>query len=374
MSTLGLEASPAGADEDERHMALALHVAARGRTSPNPHVGAVLVRDGRVLATGYHHKSGHAHGEIDALDKLGQRAEGATLYVTMEPCNHHGRTGPCSEAVLRAGIARVVVGCEDRIPGHGGGAARLAAAGVVLRMGVLRAQAEALVADFYKLALTGLPYVVLKAAVTLDGRMAAQSGDSRWVTSEAARTHVHRMRDRCDAVMVGVGTVLTDDPALTVRHVRGRDPMRVVLDSTLLTPLTSQLVQSARQIPTVIFHGESFDRERARALIERGVALVPVARKDSGLDLGAVLRELGRREVMRLLVEGGPSLHGALLEGGLVDYASVFVAPRILADPAGMPLAIGKPKLQMADAFALQKPRLRRFGDDVLIEGPLAKD
>jgi diaminohydroxyphosphoribosylaminopyrimidine deaminase/5-amino-6-(5-phosphoribosylamino)uracil reductase len=158
-----------------------------------------------------------------------------------------------------------------------------------------------------------------------------------------------------------------------VRHVRGRDPVRVVLDSTLLTPLSSQLVQSAREVPTLIFHGEHFDRERARALLERGVTLVSVARKDSGLDLGAVLRELGRRRVMRLLVEGGPSLHGALLEGALVDYVSVFVAPRILADPAGMPLAIGKPKQQMADAFALQKPKLRRFGDDLLVEGPLAK-
>jgi diaminohydroxyphosphoribosylaminopyrimidine deaminase/5-amino-6-(5-phosphoribosylamino)uracil reductase len=275
--------------------------------------------------------------------------------------------------LLSAGIARVVIGCEDRIPGQGGGAARLSAAGVELRMGVLRESAEALVADYYKLALTGLPYVTLKAAVTLDGRMAAQSGDSRWVTGDAARKHVHRMRDRSDAVMIGVGTVLADDPALTVRHVRGRDPMRVVLDSTLLTPLSSQLVQGAAETETLIFHGENFDRERARALIDRGVTLLPVPRKDGGLDLEPILRELGRRNVMRLLVEGGPSLHGALLEGDYVDSLSIFIAPRILADPAGMPLAIGKPKLQMADAFALQKPKLRRFGDDLLIEGPLAK-
>jgi diaminohydroxyphosphoribosylaminopyrimidine deaminase/5-amino-6-(5-phosphoribosylamino)uracil reductase len=158
-----------------------------------------------------------------------------------------------------------------------------------------------------------------------------------------------------------------------VRHVRGQDPLRVVLDSTLLTPLSSQLVQSAQAIPTMIFHGEHYDRERARVLSERGVTLCEVPRKDSGLDLGAVLAELGRRQVMRLLVEGGPSLHGALLEGGYVDAMSVFVAPRILADPAGMPLAIGKPKQQMAEAFALVKPRLRRFGDDLLLEGPLAK-
>jgi diaminohydroxyphosphoribosylaminopyrimidine deaminase/5-amino-6-(5-phosphoribosylamino)uracil reductase len=368
VSALDFEPHAESVREDERFMALALHLGARGRPSPGPHVGAVIVRAGRVLASAHQARAGSAHAELEALDKLGGRAEGATLYLSMEPC-----AGTCCEAVLRAGITRVVIGCEERTPGHGGGATQLASAGVALCVGVMRESAEALVADYEKLACSGLPYVTLKAAVTLDGRMASQSGDSRWVTGDAARKHVHRMRDRSDAVMIGVGTVLADDPALTVRHVRGRDPLRVVLDSTLLTPLSSQLVQSAREIPTLIFHGENFDRDRARALIDHGVELFTVARKDSGLDLGVVLRELGRRQVMRLLVEGGPSLHGALLEDALVDYVSVFVAPRILADPAGMPLAIGKPKLQMADAFALHKPRLRRFADDVLIEGPLAK-
>jgi diaminohydroxyphosphoribosylaminopyrimidine deaminase/5-amino-6-(5-phosphoribosylamino)uracil reductase len=360
----------ASADEDERYMALALHVASLGRSSPAPRVGALIVRDGRVLARGYKARAGDAGAELLALAALPGRAEGARLYVSLEPPAHEA--GSLGAALLRAGIAHVLIGCEDRARGAGG-AAQLAALGLSVRMGVLRESAEALVADYHKLALTGLPYVTLKAAVTLDGRMAAASGDSRWVTGDAARKHVHRMRDQSDAVMIGVGTVLADDPALTVRHVRGRDPLRVVLDSTLLTPLSSQLVQSAGAVPTLIFHGEHSDRERVRALSERGVALYSVARRDSGLDLGAVLQELGRRGVMRLLVEGGPSLHGALLEAHLVDYASVFLAPRILADPAGMPLAIGKPKLHMADAFALERPKLRRFGDDVLIEGVLAK-
>lgn len=358
---------------DERMLALALHVGARGRTSPNPHVGAVIARGDQVLATGYHHKAGEAHGEIDALQKLGHRAEGATLYVTLEPCNHHGRTGPCAQAVINSGITRVVMGCEDRIPGHGGGAERLAAAGIETHMGVLRARAEALVADFYKLALTGLPFVTLKAAVTLDGRMASQRGDSRWVTGPLARRHVHRMRDRSDAIMVGVGTVLADDPALTVREVPGKSPLRVVLDSALLTPLDAQLVRTAGTVPTLIFHSASYDRERALALRERGVALQEVERADGGLDLNAVLRVLGERNVMRLLVEGGPTLHGTLLETGQVDYAAVFVAPRILADPAGMPLAMGRPKPQMAEAFRLLEPKHTRFGDDLLIEGTLDK-
>jgi diaminohydroxyphosphoribosylaminopyrimidine deaminase/5-amino-6-(5-phosphoribosylamino)uracil reductase len=366
VSALSFEEREPSALEDERYMALALHVGARGRPSPEPHAGAVIVRDGRVLASGYRVRASGTPAELEALDKLARRAEDATLYVSMEP----GELS--SEALRAAGIARVVIGCERRLPGQGS-AVHLVAAGIGVRLGVLRERAEALVADYEKLARSGLPYVTLKAAVTLDGRMAAQSGDSRWVTGDAARKHVHRMRDRCDAVMIGVGTVLADDPALTVRHVRGKDPLRVVLDSTLLTPLSSQLVHGARATPTLIFHGDNYDRERARALIDRGVQLFQVPRKDSGLDLGAALAELGRRHVMRLLVEGGPSLHGALLEGGFADYLAVFVAPRILADPAGMPLAIGKAKQHMAEAFALAHPRQRRFGDDLLIEGPLAK-
>jgi diaminohydroxyphosphoribosylaminopyrimidine deaminase/5-amino-6-(5-phosphoribosylamino)uracil reductase len=356
---------------DLRMMALALRLAARGRPSPNPHVGAVVVRDGQVLATGYHHRAGEAHAEIDALAKLDYRAEGATLYVTLEPCNHHGRTGPCSEAVLAAGVRRVVIGCADRIPGHGGGAARLRQAGVEVVFGVRSAEAELLVRDFYKHALTGLPFVTMKAAVTLDGRMASQSGDSRWVTGEAARVHVHRMRDRHDAIMVGIGTVLADDPALTVRHVRGRNPLRVVVDSTLLTPADSQLARSARQVPTLIFHAPAAELARAAALRERGLELIEVPRGERGIDLSAVLRELGRRGIVRLLVEGGPSIHGALLDAGQVDWVALFVAPRILADPAAQPLAIARPKLRMAEAFSIVRPSMRRLGDDLLVEGPL---
>lgn len=358
---------------DQQMMALALRLGERGRPSPNPHVGAVIARDGKVLATGYHHQAGHAHAEIDALQKLGHRADGATLYVTLEPCNHHGRTGPCAEALLHSGIWRVVVGCEDPVPGHGGGIARLREAGIEVEVGALRGQAEALIADFAKHQRTGLPFVTLKAAVTLDGRMASRTGDSKWVTGELARAHAHRMRDRSDAVMVGVGTVLADDPALTVRLVRGRDPLRVVLDSTLQTPVDSQLVRTAAQVPTLVFHGSDYNTERATALRQAGVTLKQVARGQAGLDLHAVLVELGAQGVVRLLVEGGPTLHGSLLDAGLVDRAAVFVAPRILADSSAMPLAIARPRLQMAEAFALQAPTRRSFGDDLLIEGALAR-
>jgi diaminohydroxyphosphoribosylaminopyrimidine deaminase/5-amino-6-(5-phosphoribosylamino)uracil reductase len=359
---------------DERMMAFALRLAERGRPSPNPHVGAVIVRDGQVLATGFHLRAGQAHAEVDALEKIGYAAEGATMYVTLEPCNHHGRTGPCSEAVLRAGITRVVVGCEDRIPGHGGGADTLRARGVEVVMGVLRHEAERTVADFEKHALRGLPYVTLKAAVTLDGRMAARTGDSRWVTGEEARKHAHRLRDQSDAVLVGVGTVLADDPELTVRHVNGRDPLRVVLDSDLRTPPNSRLFNGSSRATTLIFHASdasSASAERASILRARGAVLCNVPRSLHGLDLNAVLRELARRDVVRLLVEGGPRVHGALIDGGHVDAAAVFVAPRILGDASALPLAVGGPRASMAEALRIVSPRVRNFGDDLFIEGVL---
>lgn len=356
-------------DFDRRQMALALRLGERGRTSPNPHVGAVLVRDGVVLATGYHHRAGEAHAEIDALNKLGGRAEGATLYVTLEPCNHRGRTGPCSEALITAGIRRVVIGCEDRIPGHGGGSARLRAAGIEVEMGVRRSEAEALVADFYTHALEGRPYITLKAAVTLDGHMAARGGDSRWITGDAARRHAHRMRDRADAILVGVGTVLADDPALTVRHIKGRDPVRVVVDSELLTPEDAQVINVASSAPVWIFHADDVAESRRRALRERGAELFGIARGERGLDLAALLRALAARDVVRLLVEGGPTLHGALLDARLVDRVAVFVAPRILNDAAGLPLSSGRPRTRMLEAVTLRDVQTRRLGDDVLIEG-----
>jgi diaminohydroxyphosphoribosylaminopyrimidine deaminase/5-amino-6-(5-phosphoribosylamino)uracil reductase len=358
-------------DFDRRMMALALRLGERGRTSPNPHVGVVIARDGVVIATGYHHRAGEPHAEIDALSKLGGKAQGATLYATLEPCNHFGRTGPCSEAVVASGVWRVVIGCEDRIPGHGGGADRLRAAGIEVELGVRRAEAEALVADFHKRALLGLPFVTLKAAVTLDGRTATRSGDSRWITGEPARKHVHRMRDRSDAVMVGVKTVLADDPALNVRHVKGRDPIRVVLDSNLHTPENARLLGIVSTAPTWIFHADDAPHDRRDALVRHGAELIAVPRGERGLDLTAVLRELARRDVMRLLVEGGPTLHGALLDAGLADRAAVFVAPRLLGDAAALPLSIGRPRERMLEALTLRDVTRRSFGDDTLIEGAL---
>jgi diaminohydroxyphosphoribosylaminopyrimidine deaminase/5-amino-6-(5-phosphoribosylamino)uracil reductase len=359
-----------GARFDAAMMARALREARKGSPSPNPHVGAVITRGKRIIAVGHHERCGGPHAEIDALQRAGARARGATLYVTFEPCNHHGRTGPCTEAIIAAGLARVVVGCADPAPHKPGSRARLRRAGVAVEIGVRKAEAEALIADFAKHMLRKLPYVTLKAAVTLDGRMAARSGESKWITSEAARRQAHRMRANSDAVLVGVETVLHDDPELSVRLVRGKHPLRVVLDSRLRTPERSKLARVTPELRTLIFHGPRASKQKRARLAARGVELFEVGYDARGrLHLRDVLRELARRDVVRLLVEGGSRVHGALLDAGLVDRVAVFVAPRLLGDAAARPLADRGRALTLAQALALESLDVQRFGPDLLIEG-----
>ena len=366
----------AGGDDelDREMMARALRAGRRGRPSPNPHVGAVVARGAEVIATGYHRRAGEAHAEAMALARAGRRARGATLYVTLEPCNHFGRTPPCTDAILAAGVRRVVVGCADPAPHVAGAARKLRRSGIAVEVGVLRERAEALVADFAKHHTTGLPFVTLKAAVTLDGRIATRTGDSRWITGERARREAHRMRDRSDAILVGVGTVLADDPHLTVRLVRGRDPLRVVLDTHLRTPPRAHVLGRRSAARTVILHGPSAKPARRRRLAAAGAELVEVrAGRDGRVDLRAALRELGRRDVVRLLVEGGAGVHGALLDAGLADRAVVFVAPRILGDERAVPLAAGRGVDRVAGAWRLRSPEVRRLGDDLLVSGDLER-
>lgn len=360
---------------DARMMRRALSQARRGNPSPNPRVGVVIARGDEVVASGFHARCGGPHAEVVALRRAGEAARGATLYVTMAPCNHHGRTGPCTEAILAAGVGRVVVGSEDPADHGPRGVTRLRRAGLPVSVGVERDEAEALVADFALHQREGRPLVTLKAAVTLDGRLAARHGASKWITGEAARREVHRMRASSDAIMVGVGTVLADDPMLDVRMVRGPNPLRVVLDSQLRTPVKGKLARSAQEVPTLIMHARGADHGRVSRLRDAGVELctVPKRRGAAGLDLKRALSTLGARGVLRLLVEGGAQLHGGLLEAGLADRAAIFIAPSLLADAAGLPLAAGRPKRSMADAFRLERVQRRAFGDDTLITGTLIK-
>ncbi|MDD9968801.1 MAG: bifunctional diaminohydroxyphosphoribosylaminopyrimidine deaminase/5-amino-6-(5-phosphoribosylamino)uracil reductase RibD [Myxococcales bacterium] len=351
-------------------MRRALRQALRGKPSPNPRVGAVVARGPELVGLGHHAACGGPHAEAVALARAGKQAKGATLYVTMEPCNHRGRTGPCTELILSARPKRLVVGCADPSGNADGGLERLRAAGIEVVASDLREEARQLIADFDKHARLGLPLVTLKAAITLDGHMATRSGDSKWITGEAARKQAHRLRAEADAIVVGVGTVLADDPALTVRHVRGQDPMRVVLDSRLRTPVGSQVVVSARVTPTVLLHARDAPPRRAKALASSGVELVPVAVARNGhIRVRAALERLAKLGVLRVLAEGGPTVHGALLDAGLVDQVEIFIAPRLLGDAEGRSMLQGRPRRRILDATNLSAVRTRRFGPDILVSG-----
>ncbi len=352
-------------------MKRALAEAKRGYPSPNPHVGAAIVRDGKILSVGHHERAGEAHAEVDAIRNAAASVEGATLFVTLEPCNHRGRTGPCTEAILDAGLARVVIGCPDPAPHVAGAVDRLRSAGVEVDVGLMEGECTALVADFTKHIRTGLPFVTLKAAVTLDGKIATRSGDSKWITGEEARTEAHRMRDRSDAILVGVGTVLSDDPKLTVRRVEGRDPVRVVLDADLRTPAGAAVLDPDRgsNAGTLIFHAADADASRHEQLEAEGVELVPVSRNDRGVELLEVLKRLGERGLVRLMVEGGAHVHGSFLDLGLADRAAIFIAPRIVGDAGALSFAAGSGAESIERAWSLVRTELQALGPDWLVSG-----
>lgn len=352
-------------------MTEALRLARRGRTSPNPHVGAVVVRGTEVVGRGYHARAGAAHAEVMALNQAGKNAKDASLYVTLEPCHHQGRTPPCTEAIVAAGIKRVVYGAKDPMPHRPGGVAYLRRRGIEVVGGVLNEACQAVIADFTKWRTTGLPWVTLKAALTLDGRMATRTGDSKWITGERARKRAHRYRAEHDAILVGIGTVLADDPMLDVRLVRGRNPLRVVLDRRLRTPVTSKLVRSADEIATLIMHGPRTSKVVREALLARGCALTEVATVDGALDMRAALAHLGRLGVVRVLAEGGAGIHGALLAAKLADEGAFFIAPRLLGDPEAMPLAHGPAVARMAEAVSLESPTRTDLSPDWLFSGRL---
>lgn len=330
-----------------------------GTVAPNPMVGAVVVRDGEVLAEGYHVAPGLDHAEPAALRKLDFSAPGATMYVNLEPCCHHGRTPPCTDAILRAGIRRVVVGMVDPFPQVAGEGIRLLReAGVEVTVGVEEEACRALNAGYLSSLNLGRPRVWLKAGVTLDGRIADGWGASRWITSDAARARAHQLRARCDAVMVGSGTLLADDPSLNTRLQGGRDALPVVIDSGLRISANAKVLTAGRR--PVVFCGPSApDRPELAADVVR------VGLGEGGLDLAAVLGELDRRGVHNLLVEGGGRLARSLLDAGLVDRLVLFVAPKLLA---GGPGFIAGPAIPLADAPEFAVRTLDRVGPDVVIE------
>ena len=352
-------------------MALALALAERGagRTSPNPMVGAVLVKDGAVIGQGWHQRCGALHAEREALAACTADPAGATLYVTLEPCCHQGRQPPCTDAILAAGIARVVVGSGDPNPLVAGkGLDILRAHGVRVEAGVLREACDALNRVFFHYIRTRRPYVVLKYAMTLDGKTATRTGASRWITGEEARRRVHRDRGRYAAILVGVGTALADDPLLTCRAEGGRNPLRVVCDSALRLPLGSNLVKTAREVPTVVAAARAEPARRA-ALEAAGCRVWDLPGPDGRVDLPALLDRLGQEEIDSVLVEGGAAMAGAFLDAGLVQRVQAYIAPKLFGG-AEAPAPVGGTGVSLpAEALRLEGLTVTPLGDDILLEG-----
>jgi diaminohydroxyphosphoribosylaminopyrimidine deaminase/5-amino-6-(5-phosphoribosylamino)uracil reductase len=349
---------------DERFMRRALSLAERGRgtTRPNPMVGCVIVRGGKVIAEGWHERPGEDHGELAALRKLGFKARGATVYVTLEPCDHTGRTGPCSRALISAGVRRVVYAMRDPNPQvDGRGDRRLRKAGIAVTSGLLADEAAELNRAFVKWVTTGRPWVTLKAAISLDGRIATRSGDSKWITGEKARREAHRLRAQHDAILVGAGTIHADDPQLTVRGVRGTDPRRVILDGRLGVAATARAVPGALVVTRAV---------GGDALVAAGAEVVVLPGRDGRVDLEALLDELGRRELTSVLVEGGGEVHGAFLRAGLVDAVELFVAPKIIGGD-GVSLFAAPGAATMTDTWSVQVEATQHLGDDLWIRGRL---
>lgn len=348
-----------------------------GRTAPNPCVGAVIVRDGQVVATGYHRQAGTPHAEIHALRDAGPAARGATLYVTLEPCSHYGRTPPCSQAVAEAGIAEVVIGLLDPNPlVDGSGADYLRSRGIAVVTGVLEEQCREINRPFLKHIATALPWVVLKAGLSLDGRITFRRGSRGAITGDASLRQVHRLRDRCDAILVGIGTIVIDDPSLTTRLAgsRGRDAVRIVLDTKLRIGEQARVLSQRSAAPTLLFCSAAADpAKRERFAARPGIEIIETGcTADGRLDPGEVLRLLGVRGITSVLVEGGAAVHGAFLAARLVDRVNLFYAPIFIGDGGN-----GVVENYLAASDHNHAPRLvntsvKRFGEDLMISGDVS--
>jgi diaminohydroxyphosphoribosylaminopyrimidine deaminase/5-amino-6-(5-phosphoribosylamino)uracil reductase len=360
--------------DDQHFMQMALELAVKGEgfTTPNPMVGAVLVKDGRVVGGGYHQKVGGPHAEVNAIDAAGSQAKGATLYVTLEPCNHTGRTPPCTRKIIEAGIKRVVFAMNDPNPAvAGGGAEFLKQQGVRVTTGVCREQAQKLNEAFVKYVSSGRPFVIAKCAATLDGRIATRTGDSKWVTGEEARRFVHRLRHAVDAIMVGVNTVRTDNPSLTTRLPggRGKDPIRIILDTHLSIPSDASLLKQASDSDTILVAGKAVGADKKAAFENQGIRVLESALKNGLIDMHALMQQLGAIEITSVLIEGGSRVLASAFAAGIVDKIFFFYAPKILGGDDGVPICSGRGAELMRESIAVGNIEVHRFGDDVMIEG-----
>lgn len=370
------EGSPGdGFDEQLMRRALALARRGEGHVEPNPMVGAVLASapDGgpcRIVAEGWHAAFGGSHAEVAALEAAGAAARGGTLAVTLEPCCHHGKTPPCTTAIIAAGIARVIVGTRDPFPAvNGGGLDELARAGVEVRTGVCEAEARRLIAPFRALVEQRRPWLIAKWAMSLDGRVATAGGESRWISSEASRAIVHTLRGRMDGILCGIGTVLADDPLLTARPAGSRQALRIVLDGRARLPLESRLVRTARDVPLLVATGPEATADRRRALQEAGCEVWQAAASHPREQLRDLLEELGRRRLTNVLVEGGPTVLGSLADANAIDEVWAFIAPKIIGGRTSPSPVGGAGIASLAAAAAIEIEHTESTGGDLFVRG-----
>lgn len=357
---------------DEMYMRRAMELAekGRGRTNPNPMVGAVIIKDGAVVGEGYHEKVGRPHAEINALRAAEEKAKGAVMYVTLEPCPTHGRTPPCTEAIIAAELDQVAVGLTDPNPQVSGrGIDQLKKAGIKVSTNILRDRIKRQNEAYIKYITSGRPFVLAKIAMSLDGKVATKTGESRWISGDEARLVVHRLRNEYDAVLVGIGTVLKDNPRLDVRLKKeeAKQPLRVVVDSQGQTPTNSWLVQLALEIPTIVATTQKMPVKKITALTKSQVEVLVLPEKDGMVDLSELLSELGRREMVSVMVEGGPTLNTALIKQGLVDKFIFFIAPKIIGRD-GLNFFADAGGAELKEVINLVPAEIKRIGEDLMVE------
>ena len=360
-------------ERDAYYMRKALKIAAyaRGRTSPNPLVGSVIVKDDRIVGQGWHRKAGTPHAEIHALNQAGELAEGATVYVTLEPCSHTGRTGPCADALIRAGVKRVVIAMVDPNPAvAGNGVRKLQDAGIEVETGLMAKEAAELNRIFIKWISTKMPYTIVKSAMSLDGKIATDIGESQWITNETARGYGHTLRDICDGIVVGIDTVIADDPSLTTRisGQSGKNPIRIVLDTKARIPLTARMLSDG-QAPVIVITTNEADPDKVRALEAKGATVLIVASKDGHVDIREAFAELGKQQISSLLIEGGAKTVSSVIREGLADELMTFIAP-ILIGGQGAPSAFGARGVShLADAVTLEDVSIEPLDGNYLFRG-----
>ena len=369
---------------DRDYMQRAIELARRGEgwVNPNPLVGAVIVKDGRVIAEGWHHKYGELHAERDALRALKEPAEGATIYVTLEPCCHYGKQPPCTLAIMEHGISRVVIGSRDPNPLVAGkGVRMLREHGITVVEDFMREECDALNPVFFHYITTGRPYVKMKYAMTADGKIATKTGASKWITSEEARELVHDWRNACRGIMAGIGTVLADDPLLNCRRPGGRDPVRIICDSRLRIPEDSQICRTAQKYETIVAGALSEDADRrpeemrakAERLRQQGVEVWSVPAQDGSVDLKELVKRLGKRGIDSILLEGGGTLNESALRAGIVQEVNAFVAPKIFGGKARSPVE-GTGVEVPQEALQMEMKQVRQVGKDLLITYRISDD